>query len=195
MTSSKNARNNIVALPNGVLRQRSKKVGIVTDEILALIEEMKAATLDWEDSREYEVGVALAATQLGQLFRIIVIREDFEDKTNKNFSVLINPSITKREGKIIEDYEGCLSVPDVYGRVPRYEQVKIKAYDVNGKEFRLTAKGFLARVIQHEIDHTNGILFIDHIKEKSDAFFKLDNDGQLKGLNYEKAIKKSCILW
>jgi peptide deformylase len=192
---TKSTHNNIISLPNSHLRQRSKKVGIVGDEVLTLVEHMKTATLDWENSREYEVGVALSAVQLDHLLRIVIIRDDFETKDNKEFSVFINPVVTKYEGEIVEDYEGCLSVKDIYGRVPRYEQVKIKAYDISGKEFRLTAKGFLARVIQHEIDHTNGILFIDHIKDEPGAFFELDDDGHLKEVNYDKVIKNSRILW
>lgn len=191
----KSARDNIIALPDSHLRQRSKKVGIVTKDISDIVKQMKLATLDWEDSREYEVGVALAAVQLDHLVRIVVIRNDFESKNNKNFTVFINPEITKFEGEMVEDYEGCLSIEDIYGRVPRYEKVRVKAFDINGKQFRVTATGFLARVFQHEIDHTNGILFIDHIKEQADAFFELNQDGNLEGINYEQSIKNSRILW
>ena len=67
--------------------------------------------------------------------------------------------------------------------------------DINGKEFRVTAEGFLARIFQHEIDHTNGKVFIDHIKDEKDAFFKLDGDGKLNKLDYEKEISKNSILW
>jgi peptide deformylase len=189
------AKDNIIALPNKHLRQRSKKVGLVSPEIVKIIDQMKAATLDWEDSREYEVGVALAAVQLDQLYRIVVVRDDFEAKDNKGFTVFINPQITKYEGAMIEDYEGCLSIQDIYGRVPRYEKVRVKAYNTEGQPFRLTAEGFLARVFQHEIDHTNGVLFIDHIKDCSDAFFTLNKDGHLAPINYEKDIKNSSILW
>jgi peptide deformylase len=192
---SKLARDHIIALPNPHLRERSKKVGIITKDIFAIVEQMKLATLDWEASREYEVGVALAAIQLDHLVRIVVIRDDFEAKNNKNFTVFINPEITKYEGKMVEDYEGCLSIKDIYGKVPRYEKVRIKALDINGKQIRVTASGFLARVFQHEIDHTNGILFIDHIKEQADAFFTLNQAGQLEEIDHEQAIKNSCILW
>ena len=77
---------------------------------------------------------------------------------------------------------------------PRYEKVKVKALDINGREFRITASGFLARVLQHEVDHTNGKLFIDHIKGSHSAFFTLEADGQLKEINYEQ-INKADILW
>lgn len=65
----------------------------------------------------------------------------------------------------------------------------------DGKEIRIKAEGFLARVLQHEIDHTNGIVFIDHIKNKKDAFYKLDSEGELQSLDYEKEIKDNHILW
>lgn len=185
----------LITLPNKHLRQRSKKVGIIGDQVKPIIVDMKQATLDWEDSREHEVGVALAGVQIDQLLRIVIIREDTEHKDNKNFVVFINPEITKYEGDIVEDYEGCLSIKDVYGKVPRHNKVRVKALDENGKPFRVTAEGFLARIFQHEIDHTNGIVFIDHIKDKENAFFRLEEDGKLKGLDYEKDIKNNRILW
>jgi len=188
-------KDDIISLPNTHLRERSQKVGIVGDEAKKVIQGMKQATIDWEESRSHEVGVALAAIQVDVHLRIVVIRNDFDNKNDKSFSVFINPTITKYEGKLIQDFEGCLSVPDIYGKIPRYSKVRIKATDENGKEFRVTADGFLARIFQHEIDHTNGIVFIDHIKECSDAFFYLDKEGQLKKLDYEKNIRNNTILW
>ncbi len=187
--------NKLITLPNPHLRQRSKKVGIIDATVLQVIQDMKKATLDWEDSREHEVGVALAGVQIDQLQKIVIIREDTEDKKNKNFVVFINPEITKYEGDIIEDFEGCLSIKDVYGKVPRYSKVKVKALDQNGRQFRVTAEGFLARIFQHEIDHTKGIVFIDHIKNHKNAFFKLENNGNLSKLNYDKEIRDNSILW
>ncbi len=187
--------NKLITLPNPHLRQRSKKVGLVDGKIKQIIDNMKRATIDWEDSREHEVGVALAGVQIDHLLRIVIIREDTEHKENKNFIVFINPEITKYEGDILEDYEGCLSIKDVYGKVPRYSKVKVKALDENGKSFRVTAEGFLARIFQHEIDHTNGTVFIDHIQDKEDAFYKLQDDGKLTSLDYEKDIRNNSILW
>lgn len=188
-------KNNIITLPNPHLRQRSQKVGFISDDVVALIQGMQDATLDWEDSRDHEVGVALAAVQVDRLLRIVVIRNNFDNKKDRTFAVFINPVITKYEGEIVEDYEGCLSVPDVYGKVPRYSKVRIKAQDINGKEVRLTADGFLARVFQHEIDHTNGIVFIDHIKDTPEAFFRLSADGKLEELDYEKDVRTNSLLW
>jgi peptide deformylase len=188
-------KDDIISLPNKHLRERSQKVGIVDETIKQLIENMKQATVDWENSREHEVGVALAAVQVDTLLRIVVIRNDFDNKDDHTFSVFINPVITKYEGVVEDDYEGCLSVPDVYGKVPRYTKVRVKAQDEDGDEFRVTAEGFLARIFQHEIDHTNGIVFIDRIKDNPRAFFRLKEDGHLEELDYEKDILSSRILW
>lgn len=182
-------------MPNDHLRQPSKRVGLVTDEIREIIREMEEATLDWEDSRKHEVGVALAAIQIDQPLKLVVVRNNFEDKSDRSFRTLVNPEITKYDGNLVEDYEGCLSVKDIYGKVPRHSKVRIKALDENGNEVRFSATGFLARVLQHEIDHTKGKLFIDHIKNRPEAFYRLDKEGQLIELDYEKDVKKSHILW
>lgn len=185
----------LITLPNPHLRQRSKKIGFVGDEVRKLIADMEAATLDWEAGRDHEVGVALAAVQIDALQRVVVIRNNFDDKSDKTFRVFINPEITKYEGELLEDYEGCLSIRDVYGRVPRYSRVRVKAINEDGKEFRVTAEGFLARVFQHEIDHTNGIVFIDHIEDVEDAFFTLTSDGKLEPKDYDKEIRDNIDLW
>lgn len=186
---------NLITLPNDHLRKASKKVGIVTDDIKQLIEKMEAVTLDWEAGRDHEVGVALAAIQIDVDLRVVVVRSDFDNKEDKTFRAFINPSITKYEGDVVEDFEGCLSVKDLYGKVPRHTKVRIKALDLTGKEIRLTTEGFLARVFQHEIDHTNGKLFVDHIKDTPLAFFTLNSDGNLQQLDYEKDIQNNETLW
>jgi peptide deformylase len=185
----------IIALPNNRLRQKSERVGIVTDEIKKIVQDMKDATINWDASREHEVGVALAAIQINQLYRIVVLRNNYDDKNDHTFTTFINPEITKREGRIIADYEGCLSVPNVYGKVPRHNKVKVKAIDEDGQEFRVTAEGFLARIFQHEIDHTNGLVFIDHIRDDPEAFYRLQEDGQLAKLDYVDEIRDNSQLW
>lgn len=185
----------IITLPNNHLRQRSQKVGLITPEIKQIIRDMESATIDWEASREHEVGVALAGVQINRLYRIVVVRNDFNNKDDQSFAVFINPQITKYEGEIEEDFEGCLSIRDVYGKVPRYNKVRVKATDADGKEVRVTAEGFLARIFQHEIDHTNGVVFIDHIRDNPQAFYQLTADGHLKKLDYYQDIKDSRILW
>jgi len=188
-------REKIILLPNKHLRQRSKKVGVVNDTIEKIVDTMTLATLEWEDTREHELGVALAAIQIDQPLRIVVIRNNFDNKEDRTFKVFINPVITKLEGEIEEDFEGCLSIPDVYGKVPRYNKVRVKAQNLSGKEFRVTAEGFIARIFQHEVDHTNGIVFVDHIKENPEAFYKLTPEGKLEQLDYDKDIRDSRILW
>jgi peptide deformylase len=188
-------RGSIITLPNDHLRQRSKKVAIVTDEVKRLIADMEAATLDWEDSRKHEVGVAMAAIQIDQPLRVVIVRNNFDEKKDRGFTAFINPEVTKFAGDIEEDYEGCLSVKDIYGKVPRHTKIRIKAMNLDGKEVRVTAEGFLARVLQHEIDHTNGVVFIDNIKNSPQAFFELLDDGKLEPLDYDKDIKNNKQLW
>jgi peptide deformylase len=188
-------KDDIITLPNDHLRQKSQRVGLITDEIKKVVQEMEAATIDWEASRAHEVGVALAAIQIDSPLKIVVVRNNYDNKEDHSFTAFINPEITKFDGDIVEDYEGCLSVKDVYGKVPRYDKVKVKAIGLDGKELRATAEGFLARIFQHEIDHCNGIVFIDHIKDKPETFFKLKEDGGLEEVDYDTTIKDNADLW
>lgn len=185
----------IIALPAHHLREKSARVLVVDESTEQLIDDMVSAALDWEDSRPHEISAALAAVQIDRLKRVVIVRTDFDDKAVREFTALINPQIVKYEGTVIEDYEGCLSVSDVYGKVPRHSKIRVKALDKDGNEVRFKAEGFLARVIQHEVDHTNGIVFIDHIHDKTDAFYNLDEKGELQPLDYGKHIKNNEILW
>ena len=185
----------IITLPNPRLREKSSRVHVITEGIVKLVENMTAASLDWEDSRPHEISAALAAVQVNYLERVVIVRSDFEDKATRDFTALLNPEIVKYEGEVVSDYEGCLSVDKVYGLVPRHTKIRVKALDLEGNEVRFKAEGFLARVIQHEIDHTNGIVFIDHIKDQKDAFFTLDEKGELQPLSYDKHVKNNHILW
>lgn len=185
----------IISLPNPRLRQKSEKVTEITPEIKQIIENMTEVALEWEDSRPHEISAAIAAPQINHLQRIIIVRSDLEDKKVRDFTALINPEIIKFEGEITKDFEGCLSVPGVYGKVPRHSKIRVKALDIDGHEVRFKVDGFLGRVIQHEIDHINGIVFIDHIKDDKGAFYKLDEKGELEPLDYDKYIKNNSILW
>lgn len=188
-------KDDIITLPNAHLRQKSAKITQISDDIRQLIQQMTSAALDWEASRPHEISAALAAIQVDALQRIIIVRSDFDDKATNDFTALINPEIIKCEGSIVEDYEGCLSVSNIYGKVPRYNKIRVRALNADGQEVRFKAEGFLARVIQHEIDHTNGIVFIDHIKDSPQAFYTLDASGELEPLNYDEHIKNNHILW
>jgi len=185
----------IIALPAPKLRQKSARIRVLDEKIAKLIENMTSAALDWEDSRPHEISAALAAVQIDELERVIIVRSDFDDKESRAFTAIINPEIVKYEGTVESDYEGCLSVSNIYGKVPRHTKIRVKATNEDGEEVRFKADGFLARVIQHEIDHTNGIVFIDHIKDNKDGFFKLDEKGELQPLDYDEHIKDNTILW
>ncbi len=188
-------KDDIITLPNPHLREKSAKVREIDDATLSLVKDMTDAAIDWEASRPHEISAALAAVQIDRLERVVIVRSNFEDKQDNEFTTLINPEIVKYEGSIVEDYEGCLSVKDVYGKVPRHSKIRVKALNVEGQEVRFKASGFLARVIQHEIDHTHGILFVDHIRDSQSAFYKLDASGELQPLNYEADIKNNTTLW
>lgn len=185
----------IITLPNEHLRSKSARITVPDESTTQLIADMTSAALDWEDSRPHEISAALAAVQIDRLERVVIVRSNFEDKADREFTVLINPEIVKYEGEVVADYEGCLSIKNVYGKVPRHTKIRVKALDQDGAEVRFRAEGFLARVVQHEIDHTNGIVFIDHIEEARDAFYTLDDSGELQPLDYDTHIKDNHDLW
>lgn len=142
---------------NPALRKKSAPVGKITPEILDLIKEMKEALKGAEN------GVGLAAPQVGVNIRLFVILDDL---AKDGYSVFINPEITQISKKKIIEEEGCLSLPGRWNELPRADKVTIKATDEKGNKFKIRAKGILARLMLHEVDHLNGILFIDHLKTK-----------------------------
>lgn len=184
----------IVTTPDPRLRQISKKAKI-DEETAKIVDQMVASSLAWEADHPHEISAAMAAPQLGFNTRIIIIRDNLEDKSNQSFTALINPKIIKTDGKILKDYEGCLSVPFIYGLIPRPEKVRLSATLLSGQDIRLKATGFLARTLLHEIDHLDGILFIDHIKDQPDAFFELDSSGELQPIDYHTKIKNNPKLF
>ena len=185
----------IITTPDPRLREKSAKVGVIDDEVLEIISNMRKLSLDWEKDHPYELSAAMAAPQMGENKRIIIVRDDMEDKANATFTALINPEIIKAEGKVISDFEGCLSVPSIYGKVPRYSKVRVKAKLEDGAEVRVKATDELARILQHEIDHLDGVLFIDHIKDDPNAFYKMDDKGDLVPIDYEKEVRNNAKLW
>ena len=178
----------IITIPNPKLRERSKRIGHVDTSIQELAENMIEATLNWESTRAHETAAALAAVQIAENYRVVVIRNDFENKEDRSFGVFINPEIVKAEGVPTEELEGCLSVNDIYGAVARYPKIKMKALNLNGEEVRITATGFLARVIQHEIDHTNGVVFVDRITDVR-KLYRLEHNGEFSPLDAETTSK------
>lgn len=144
------------------LRTPTKEVANIFDEkIQKLIKEMGVIM-------KKEGGVGLAANQIGENLQLALI-----EYQNKNL-VLINPKLIKYSKKISLGEEGCLSVPKCVGIVPRYEKIVVEALDQNGKKIKVKAKNMLARIIQHEMDHLNGVLFID----KAEKIYYLKNNGK-----------------
>ena len=155
----------IVKVPTESLRQKSIDIDpalILKDEIQNLINDM-APTMYSDD------GIGLAAPQVGKNIRLCVIGKEalkFDKKNKLPFEdlVLINPVWQKTSRKTFVEVEGCLSVPKTYGKVRRCRNIDVTAYDKNGKELKFLANDFFARVIQHEVDHLDGVLFIDKAK-------------------------------
>jgi peptide deformylase len=146
----------IVTKEDPLLRKQAKPVKEVDDKVIKIIDDM------FETMYATDTGVGLAAPQVGILKQIIVI-----DTQDEEPFALINPEIISSEGET-DSEEGCLSCPEEYGIVKRAEKVKVKALNENGEEIEIEAEGFLAIVLQHEIDHLKGVLFIDKatLKEK-----------------------------
>jgi peptide deformylase len=144
------------------LRQRALKIRAVDDSLRTLARDM-------HETMEEESGVGLAGPQIGVMRRIIVIHvpEAYGDEKQPEVSMtLINPEIVKAQGREFGP-EACLSIPGWVGDVPRAERITVKAMDLNNREVRLKAHGILARILQHEVDHLDGILYIDRVEDKS----------------------------
>jgi peptide deformylase len=144
------------------LRQKATRVRSVDESLRQLAEDMFETMLD-------APGVGLAAPQVGVLRRLIWVHvpENYQGDGEPELSIaLINPEIVKAKGRALA-YEGCLSIPGWTGEVPRAEQVTVKAIGLDNRPIRLKARGWGARVLQHEIDHLDGILFIDRVEDKS----------------------------
>ena len=148
----------IRTLPDPVLRQKAKKVTKIDNSILKLIDDM-IDTLHAEPNR-----AGLAAPQVGVLLRVAVI-----EVPEHELVTLINPEIVKKEGERTVQ-EGCLSIPGYYGEIKRAETVKVKAKNRDGKQFRLKAQGLLAQAVEKELEHLDGILYIDHLESPEKLF-------------------------
>lgn len=139
-----------------------KRIG--SDDIQRFIDDMV------ETMKEYD-GVGLAAVQVHESSRIAVLEvaenPRYPNKPKVPLSVLINPNVTPLTEEMEEDWEGCLSVPELRGRVPRYKTIRVQALDRDGKALEFDAAGFHARVIQHEWDHLNGKVFLDRMPDLS----------------------------
>lgn len=183
----------LICLPNPNLRTPSRRVGLIDQSIFNLAGRMLEQAKLWEEDRQFEMTVGLAAVQIDQLWRVVLIRHNLEKDSDPRFQVLINPKITRTDGPKIEEYEGCLSVPDYYAKVERYQRVRFEALDLAGQPIVASAEGFLARVIQHEIDHLKGIMTVDRVKEPESGFGKLSGDGQIEPVSLDEVKAKGLL--
>ncbi len=149
--------------PDPVLRNKSEEVKDLNGSMQKLIDDMI-------ETMHEAPGIGLAAPQVGESLRLIVV--DISQKEGGHpLIVLVNPEIVEAEGRI-DSEEGCLSVPNYYSTIKRHGKVLVKGLDRDGNPVEIEAEGLLARVLQHEIDHLNGVLFIDHLSPIKKEFFK-----------------------
>lgn len=146
---------NIICYPDRILRTKSCPVENIDDKIVNLANSMIDTMYDAS-------GIGLAAPQVGITNNLLVIDLGAQME-NGSAITLINPRITASNNSKVLGEEGCLSIPDMYADVVRYEKVEVKGMDLNGKEIVLELEGLLAKAIQHEVDHFNGVLFWDHL--------------------------------
>ena len=142
-------------LPDRVLRKPSREITEINGELQRLIDDMS-------ETMYAAPGLGLAANQVGRLDRLIVFDVGHRDGGARDLKVIINPCLTQAEGELIHE-EGCLSVADFSAEVRRHARVTVKGLDREGKPVTISGEGLLAVVLQHEVDHLDGILFIDRI--------------------------------
>jgi peptide deformylase len=169
---------------NDVLKKKAKHLSDVTDRDIKLIQDMF-------DTMHESSGIGLAANQVGELKQILVVDiSDMEAGEGTKPLAIINPEVIDEEGEW-EMEEGCLSIPDVREKVWRAEKIRIRFNDVNMNEVEMDADGLLARVILHEMDHLNGVLFLDHLSSTKRTLLRSKLKKIMKGdieTSYEVVI-------
>ena len=155
-----------------ILKIPDKRLRLVSESVKRIDAGIRALAGDMFETMYDAPGIGLAAIQIGVAKRVVVMDLSKKDEAQKP-QVFINPEITWRSEERAKFEEGCLSIPDYYEEVERPAEVKVRYLDVSGKKHEIDAKGLLATCLQHEIDHTNGVLFIDHLsKLKRDRVIK-----------------------
>jgi peptide deformylase len=163
----------VLKFPDKRLAEVSEPIEEVTDEIRVLARDMLDVMYD-------EPGIGLAAPQLGETVRLIVVDTQWtEEDAEQSPLVLVNPEIVHREGKLTWT-EGCLSVPDFQAEVERAERVRLLATDLDGQELAIDAEGIQAVCFQHEVDHLDGVLFIDRISRLKREMYVRKRKKQLR---------------
>jgi peptide deformylase len=163
---------NILTYPDKFLRQTAKPVTVFNDELQVLIDDMIETMYD-------EPGVGLAAVQIGS-DRSVIVYDVTQTEGERRAEALVNPKIVFREGSVLSENEGCLSVPDFRSDVKRDAHIRVEGLDRHGNPVNIDTDEFLAIVLQHEIDHLNGILFIDRISSLKREMYKRKRKKQLR---------------
>jgi peptide deformylase len=163
----------VLKFPDKRLRVVSRPIETISDELRQLAQDMCEVMYD-------EPGIGLAAPQLGEPVRLVVVDTEWtEDGAARNPLILVNPELSEHDGEVLWK-EGCLSVPEFEAEVKRAERVLLRALDLDGKEVEIRAEGLQAVCFQHEIDHLNGVLFIDHISRLKRTRYVAKRKKQLK---------------
>lgn len=153
----------IITYPDPVLRRKTEPVTVFDDQLKELVR-------DLADTMYAAPGAGLAANQIGVSTKVVII-DISPDKEDRKHLVLVNPEILDGEGSIVDE-EGCLSVIDCTAKVKRFKKIRVKAQDTDGNTHEFDAENHFARVVQHEVDHLNCILFIDRISTLQRSFYK-----------------------
>jgi peptide deformylase len=150
----------IVTLPNPVLRRKARKVSEFGPELQRLVDDMV-------DTMREAPGVGLAGPQVDVSLRVIVVEfgDEEDEEVPPKLYMLVNPEITRRSQETVLGVEGCLSIPGVLGEVERSTSVTVKGFNRHGTPVRIKADGWLARIFQHEVDHLDGVLFVDKAEQ------------------------------
>ncbi|WP_300675130.1 peptide deformylase [Desulfoluna sp.] len=164
----------IVTYPAKSLAEPSEKITEIDDTIKTLIENMAETMFE-------APGAGLAAVQVGVNKQLIVVNTTEGDEAENSYMALINPEIVESDGEFISEDEGCLSVPELRATVKRFNRVKVTALDPDGNAVELNEEGFPAVVLQHEIDHLNGILFLNRISSLKREMYKRKVKKWMKG--------------
>lgn len=157
----------IVTFPNKILTEKTKKIDAINAEVIELIADLK----DTLNNAQKPEGAGIAANQIGSDKRVCIVRNfTYNKRLPKAYStedfILINPKINFKSKEMDTDWEGCLSIPDKYGMVPRHQKIKVEAETIDGNKIEITATDLFARVIQHEVDHLDGVLFTSKVTGK-----------------------------
>jgi peptide deformylase len=170
----------VLKFPDKLLRRVSKPIVEVTDDLRELAQDLCEVMYD-------EPGIGLAAPQVGEDVRLVVVDTEWTaEDAERNPLILVNPELSEHEGRIVWT-EGCLSVPDFEAEVERAQRVLLRAQDLDGKELHIRAEGLQAVCFQHEVDHLDGVLFIDHISRLKRTRYVAKRKKQLKREEEEAA--------